>query len=638
MEPSTPAARGYRLLIAEDDREIGELLARYFGARGLEVEVANDGEAAWRCFLQRPPDVVLTDIMMPRVDGRALIMRIRSHMTRGRTPIVVMAAGLQTAKDEETLLADTKVDAAFRKPLPLKELLLKLDLLAGQYSGKGRANSLSNMAPVAGVVRPGTGVEAAGKVSSPRLAPVGEPVVRPGTQPGAHVPSTPPRSDAPAQSSSFGALRTDPGSQRPAFGSPTTAPGAVRVPTSAPASAPPASGAGPVRPSTSAPAFGTLRTDPGGPRPAFGTPSTASGAARAARPDSSPPTAVRTAFTVPGASHLDQMATMLLAAFETRANALLNVGNASESFRIVVVDGVVADVHSSSPRHHESQALHQGGLITKEQAGGLEGLERPGQAAELAVSRLGVKSSRALQTLEAHVGLLLRCALLEATEVAPPQPLPGHPALMTRFQIDPVQAVLDAVLHLPDDQVAMRALEEHRALLLHRSGVFNERALLFARLRPSSPVPGMVMDMPTVAQACARMAGMAGGPRELLALCMADALQLGSATFRPKQAARGVALGGGAVDWDASHLDAHDVAIREAVAREWIRTCATSIPGILNLTGAFSAEAVTKAHGVATSRFGPPALDSSDLGPAKRYLAMVRDRRDVARTLLMEKV
>ena len=135
---ASTSAPQIKLLIAEDDREIAELLNRYFQARGVGVVVTPDGEQAWRSFVETPPDVVLTDLMMPKVSGRDLIVRIRTHPTRARTPVILMAAGLNNAKDEADIVAQLKVEAAFRKPLGLKELYASVAVHAEAFNGRRR--------------------------------------------------------------------------------------------------------------------------------------------------------------------------------------------------------------------------------------------------------------------------------------------------------------------------------------------------------------------------------------------------------------------------------------------------------------------------------------------------------------------
>ena len=67
-----------RILVADDDELTRELLDVVLVRAGHEVTVAADGEAAWAAFADTRPDVVLSDWMMPGLDGPGLVRRIRA--------------------------------------------------------------------------------------------------------------------------------------------------------------------------------------------------------------------------------------------------------------------------------------------------------------------------------------------------------------------------------------------------------------------------------------------------------------------------------------------------------------------------------------------------------------------------------
>ncbi|MEW5854430.1 MAG: response regulator [Myxococcota bacterium] len=172
MSPASSAgATGYRVLIADDDKELAQLLSRYFQARGIDVTLAHDGEVAWQQFVTQPPHIVVMDLMMPKLDGRGLIARIRSHLTAGRTPLVVMSGALSSAQEEQALVARLKVEGAFRKPLVLNEMLESMDRLVALTSGRRRVSSGRMPAVPAAAGKP----HASQSPSSARLAPVTEP-------------------------------------------------------------------------------------------------------------------------------------------------------------------------------------------------------------------------------------------------------------------------------------------------------------------------------------------------------------------------------------------------------------------------------------------------------------------------------
>jgi two-component system, OmpR family, response regulator ResD len=83
-----------RVLIVDDEPIVRDVLSRYLARGGYEVETAEDGQAALNAFGSNPPDLVLLDIMLPRLDGLSVFARIREHAD---TPVIML-----TAKAEET--------------------------------------------------------------------------------------------------------------------------------------------------------------------------------------------------------------------------------------------------------------------------------------------------------------------------------------------------------------------------------------------------------------------------------------------------------------------------------------------------------------------------------------------------------
>ena len=81
-----------RVLLVEDTDDLRHLFARVLKARGFEVRAAADGHEALACLAEFVPDVVVTDLMMPRLDGVELIRRLRAMPATADVPIVAMTA------------------------------------------------------------------------------------------------------------------------------------------------------------------------------------------------------------------------------------------------------------------------------------------------------------------------------------------------------------------------------------------------------------------------------------------------------------------------------------------------------------------------------------------------------------------
>src|SRR5678815_35563 len=68
-----------RILIVDDHEDNIELLRARLEARGYAIESAMDGEQALRCVEQSPPDLILLDVMMPRIDGFEVVRRLKAN-------------------------------------------------------------------------------------------------------------------------------------------------------------------------------------------------------------------------------------------------------------------------------------------------------------------------------------------------------------------------------------------------------------------------------------------------------------------------------------------------------------------------------------------------------------------------------
>jgi DNA-binding response OmpR family regulator len=81
---------GARVLVVDDEPMVREVLSRYLERDGFEVETAGDGEAALTAFAELGPDLVLLDLMLPRVDGFEVFRRMRA--SRPGSPVIMLTA------------------------------------------------------------------------------------------------------------------------------------------------------------------------------------------------------------------------------------------------------------------------------------------------------------------------------------------------------------------------------------------------------------------------------------------------------------------------------------------------------------------------------------------------------------------
>lgn len=128
------------ILIVDDETTIVDMLVYNLQREGYETLTANDGEEAIRVALDKKPNLVLLDIMLPKVDGLAVCKRIRQSLD---IPIIMISA-----KDEEIdkiLGLELGADDYITKPFSVRELVarVKANLRKSEMSGKGGEENVS---------------------------------------------------------------------------------------------------------------------------------------------------------------------------------------------------------------------------------------------------------------------------------------------------------------------------------------------------------------------------------------------------------------------------------------------------------------------------------------------------------------
>ncbi len=86
-----------KLLIIEDDRIIGSIYSKKFAVEGFNVEVAEDGQTGLERILAFRPDIVLLDLMLPKLNGLDILARVRAMPEFQRLPIIVFSNAYMTS-------------------------------------------------------------------------------------------------------------------------------------------------------------------------------------------------------------------------------------------------------------------------------------------------------------------------------------------------------------------------------------------------------------------------------------------------------------------------------------------------------------------------------------------------------------
>jgi DNA-binding response OmpR family regulator len=117
-QPAEPGERKISLLVVEDDENISSAISEYFSRAGYNVKTVEDGLMGVKTALDDPPDAVVLDLMLPKMDGLAVCRELREKVNY--LPILML-----TAKDDvvdKVLGLEMGADDYITKPFSLREL------------------------------------------------------------------------------------------------------------------------------------------------------------------------------------------------------------------------------------------------------------------------------------------------------------------------------------------------------------------------------------------------------------------------------------------------------------------------------------------------------------------------------------
>ncbi len=122
--------KALKILIVDDDQNIAELLKLYIAKEGYDVKIANDGKGALDAFADYNPDLVLLDIMMPKMDGWQVCREIRAS---SKTPIIMLTAKGETF--DKVLGLELGADDYIVKPFDTKEVIARVKAVLRRSCG-----------------------------------------------------------------------------------------------------------------------------------------------------------------------------------------------------------------------------------------------------------------------------------------------------------------------------------------------------------------------------------------------------------------------------------------------------------------------------------------------------------------------
>jgi DNA-binding response OmpR family regulator len=125
------------VVVAEDDPKQAELIRRYLEHEGHRVVVVHDGRAALEEARRHRPDLMVLDVMMPRVDGLDVCRVLRAEPLSADLPVLVLTA--RSAEDDLLLALDLGADDYMTKPYSPRELMARVRTLLRRTGAAGAA-------------------------------------------------------------------------------------------------------------------------------------------------------------------------------------------------------------------------------------------------------------------------------------------------------------------------------------------------------------------------------------------------------------------------------------------------------------------------------------------------------------------
>ena len=128
-----------KILLAEDDENLGLLLKEYLIAKGYDTDLFHDGETAYHGFMRSHYNICLLDVMMPKKDGFTLAKDIR--LVNADIPIIFL-----TAKNlKEDVIEGFKIgaDDYMTKPFSMEELIFRVEAILRRVTSENQPNDQS---------------------------------------------------------------------------------------------------------------------------------------------------------------------------------------------------------------------------------------------------------------------------------------------------------------------------------------------------------------------------------------------------------------------------------------------------------------------------------------------------------------
>lgn len=146
MYPLKSRHMATRVLVAEDDPDIGQLVAHYLEKAGFTAEVVTSGRDALTTVATRPPDVLVLDLMLPQVDGLEICRAVRAHDRTATIPIIMLTA--RAEESDRIVGLEMGADDYVAKPFSPNELVARVRALLRRVQRSSALPSVATYGPI----------------------------------------------------------------------------------------------------------------------------------------------------------------------------------------------------------------------------------------------------------------------------------------------------------------------------------------------------------------------------------------------------------------------------------------------------------------------------------------------------------
>jgi len=117
----------YKILIADDEKDIVDVVGKKLKAHNYDVIVALDGQEALSKVYEEEPDVILLDLVMPKLNGFEVLKKVRENFTKKWIPVIIVSANVDLVSVNKSY--GLEADHYLTKPCSFDSILLGIETM-----------------------------------------------------------------------------------------------------------------------------------------------------------------------------------------------------------------------------------------------------------------------------------------------------------------------------------------------------------------------------------------------------------------------------------------------------------------------------------------------------------------------------